>query len=119
MTGCEGAHHLQEVSSHAEETSETSSRANNSLVGCAGEGCLGGGGWGAGANYRCGGGCDNSGVNVGRGGGRAVGKQLAYLLLGLSLEQYRVPGAAVHYGCDSWLVADGARAVGDGDSLRL
>jgi hypothetical protein len=37
----------------------------------------------------------------------------------LSLEQYGVPGAAVHYGGDSWLVANGAGAVGDGKSLGL
>jgi hypothetical protein len=34
-------------------------------------------------------------------------------------DSFRVPGAAVHYGGDSWLVADGARAVGDGDCLGL
>lgn len=34
-------------------------------------------------------------------------------------KQCRVPGAAVHYGSNGWLVADGAGAVGNRDRLGL
>jgi hypothetical protein len=44
---------------------------------------------------------------------------LAYDQKTLLWKQYGVPGAAVHYGGDSRLVADSARAVGDGDCLGL
>lgn len=114
---CEGGGRLQEVSSNTEETTKSGSGASNGLVTGTGEsGGLSGGWDNNGANWGGGWGDnwdDSSGVRV------RASKKLADTLKKLCWKQYGVPGAAVHYGGDSWLIADSAWAVGDGDCLRL
>jgi len=88
---CEGSGRLQEVSGNTEEATKGSSGASNGLVTSTGESSGLSGGW------------DNNGASWGGGWGN---------------NWYDGSDVRVwDYWGDSWLVADSAWAVGDGDGL--